>query len=79
MENTICHGGHFYSVTTLLATAVGMIHAFIGEALLTNTHHVPSRFLLRKMVHYFHHVFVVQGGVINESSQLALVFVGCYL
>ncbi|KAH6871656.1 hypothetical protein BKA70DRAFT_1450930 [Coprinopsis sp. MPI-PUGE-AT-0042] len=61
MENSICYGGHFYSVPTLLSTVVGLIHAFIGEDFLTNTQHVASRFLLRRMVHFFHHAFVVQG------------------
>ncbi|KAH6910439.1 hypothetical protein BKA70DRAFT_1424106 [Coprinopsis sp. MPI-PUGE-AT-0042] len=61
MENSICYGGHFYSVSTLLHTVVGLIHAFIGDDVLTNTQHVPSRFLLRRMVHFFHHAFVVQG------------------
>ena len=60
MENSICHGGHFYSIPTLLKTAIGVIHAFIGEALLTNTDHADSRFLLRKMVHFFHHSLVVR-------------------
>ncbi|KAH6869832.1 hypothetical protein BKA70DRAFT_1131554 [Coprinopsis sp. MPI-PUGE-AT-0042] len=61
MENSICYGGHFYSVSTLLHTVVGLIHAFIGDDVLTNTQHVPSCFLLRRMVHFFHHAFVVQG------------------
>ncbi|KAH6913575.1 hypothetical protein BKA70DRAFT_1082886, partial [Coprinopsis sp. MPI-PUGE-AT-0042] len=60
MENAVCHGGHFYSVPTLLETVVGLIHAFIGEADLTNTAHNPSRLLLRRMVHFFHHCFVVR-------------------
>ncbi|KAH6887774.1 hypothetical protein BKA70DRAFT_1122083, partial [Coprinopsis sp. MPI-PUGE-AT-0042] len=61
MENSICYGGHFYAIPTLLNTVVGLIHAFIGEDLLTNTQHVASRFLLRRMLHFFHHAFVVQG------------------
>jgi hypothetical protein len=68
IENAICYGGHFYSASTLLASVVGIIHTFIGKALLTNTHHTPSRFLLRRIVHYFHHVFVVQGGSTHESG-----------
>ncbi|KAH6914629.1 hypothetical protein BKA70DRAFT_1094063 [Coprinopsis sp. MPI-PUGE-AT-0042] len=62
MENSICHGGHFYSIATMLTTVVGLIHAFIGEADLTNTGHLPSRLLLRRMVHFFHHIFVTQEG-----------------
>ncbi|KAH6876508.1 hypothetical protein BKA70DRAFT_1055008, partial [Coprinopsis sp. MPI-PUGE-AT-0042] len=62
MENSICYGGHFYAVPNLLDTVVGLIHAFIGEDFLTNTQHVESRFLLRRMVHFFHHAFVVQDG-----------------
>ncbi|KAH6868940.1 hypothetical protein BKA70DRAFT_1242686 [Coprinopsis sp. MPI-PUGE-AT-0042] len=68
MENSICYGRHFYSVATLLPTVVGVIHAFIGEAQLTNTQHSPSRFLLRRMVHFFHYTFVCQGGFTAESD-----------
>ncbi|KAH6902505.1 hypothetical protein BKA70DRAFT_1026160, partial [Coprinopsis sp. MPI-PUGE-AT-0042] len=66
MENAICHGGHFYSIATMLTTVVGLIHAFIGDADLTNTVHIPSRLLLRKMVHFFHHTFVVQDDAESE-------------
>ncbi|KAH6902170.1 hypothetical protein BKA70DRAFT_1113287 [Coprinopsis sp. MPI-PUGE-AT-0042] len=70
MENSICYGGHFYAVPTLLNTVVGLIHAFIGEDLLTNTQHVESRFLLRRMVHFFHHTFVVQGVSYDATEHL---------
>jgi hypothetical protein len=75
MENSICYGGHFYAVPNLLDTVVGLIHAFIGDDVLTNTQHVASRFLLCKMVHYFHHAFVVQNvalGLAGESKILSL-------
>ncbi|KAH6888288.1 hypothetical protein BKA70DRAFT_1027610, partial [Coprinopsis sp. MPI-PUGE-AT-0042] len=68
MENSICYGGHFYSVATLLPTVVGVIHAFIGEASLTNTDHFPSRLLLRRMVHFFHFAFICKGGVLAASA-----------
>ncbi|KAH6884623.1 hypothetical protein BKA70DRAFT_1445796 [Coprinopsis sp. MPI-PUGE-AT-0042] len=68
MENSICYGGHFYSVATLLPTVIGVIHAFIGEARLTNTDHFPSRLLLRRMVHFFHYSFVCRGGLTAESA-----------
>ncbi|KAH6901004.1 hypothetical protein BKA70DRAFT_1437233 [Coprinopsis sp. MPI-PUGE-AT-0042] len=47
---------------------VGLIHTFIGEDFLTNTQHVESRFLLRRMVHFFHHAFVVQGVSYNTPD-----------
>ncbi|KAH6874092.1 hypothetical protein BKA70DRAFT_1449740 [Coprinopsis sp. MPI-PUGE-AT-0042] len=73
MRDSICYGGHFYAVPALLNTVVGLIHAFIGEDLLTNTQHMASRFLLRRMLHFFHHAFVVQGvshRTLNHGSEL---------
>jgi hypothetical protein len=53
-EHAVCHGGHFYSTSTLQQTLFGIVHAFIGGQVVTNTEHMPSRKLLRRMAHFFY-------------------------
>ena len=52
--HAICHGGHFYSTGNLQRTFFGIVHAFIGGQLLTNTEHSPSRGLLRRMGQFYY-------------------------
>lgn len=52
--HTVCHGGHFYSTPNLQQTLFGIVHAFIGGQLLTNTEHSKSRGLLRRMIQFFY-------------------------
>ncbi|KAF8177880.1 hypothetical protein BJ912DRAFT_811635, partial [Pholiota molesta] len=50
-ENSICHGGHFYSMSTLKDTLCGIIHVFVGYHDVTNNDdRAHSRFLLREMI-----------------------------
>jgi hypothetical protein len=64
-DHAICHGGHFYCTSTLLQTLFGIVHAFIGGLVLTNTEHLPSRKLLRRMAQFFYDGLVL-GNVSSE-------------
>ena len=59
IEDSICHGSHFYSTSTLTDTFAGIVHCLIAENVVTNTSHVASRALLLRMLHYFHEEFIV--------------------
>ncbi|KAF8148492.1 hypothetical protein B0H34DRAFT_679810, partial [Crassisporium funariophilum] len=48
--HALCHGGHFYVMSCMRDTLVGMTHAFMANSYITNTHHTKSRLLLRRMV-----------------------------
>ena len=50
LENTIIHGGHFYSSSLIQATVESLIHTFILSNFISNTFHHPSRQLLRRIV-----------------------------
>lgn len=56
---SICHGGHFYSSSTLRSTCHGIFHTFIACSLLTNTEHTrASRELLRRFLYFYHKAFL---------------------
>jgi hypothetical protein len=55
-EASICHGGHFYAMSTICATVYGIMHTLVGSNILTNAEHtMDSRMLLRRLVSYVHH------------------------
>jgi hypothetical protein len=59
MESAICHGGHFYCMSTIRDSIFGIFHTFSASSLLTNTEHTKdARLLLRRIVTYIHYVFV---------------------
>jgi hypothetical protein len=69
-EHAICHGGHFYAISTIQDTMFGLVHSFITGNLVTNTDHVSSRLLLRRMAHFYHGAFVQ--GVVDKDRMLCL-------
>jgi hypothetical protein len=56
-EASICHGGHFYPMSTMRNTMYGIMHTFVGSSVLTNTEHTTdSRMLLQRLVsHVYSH------------------------
>ena len=50
---TICHGGHFYSTSTLQDILRGTIHGFMDHTKITNTNHPPAAALLRRMSTFY--------------------------
>lgn len=69
-EHAICHGGHFYAIGTMQDSMFGLVHSFIAGNLVTNTDHVASRLLLRRMAHFYHGAYVL--GLINEEGRLGI-------
>jgi hypothetical protein len=58
-ESAICHGGHFYAMSTIRDTIFGMYHMFAASRTITNTEHTEDAFtLLRRMVVYMHYILV---------------------
>jgi hypothetical protein len=50
---TICHGGHFYSTSTLQDTLRGTVHSFMDHSKITNTNHPAASALLRRMSTFY--------------------------
>lgn len=59
IEDSICHGSHFYSMSTLTDTFAGIVHCLIADNVVTNTSHFASRALLLRMIHYLHEEFII--------------------
>lgn len=59
IEDSISHGSHYYSSSTLTDTFSGIVHCLIAENVVTNTSHFASRSLLLRMIHYFHEEYIV--------------------
>jgi hypothetical protein len=59
LESAICHGGHFYSISTIRDSVYGIYRTFSASGLLTNTEHTKdARLLLRRLVAFLHYIFV---------------------
>jgi hypothetical protein len=50
---TICHGGHFYTTSTLQDTLRGTVHSFMDHIKITNTNHPNAAALLRRMSTFY--------------------------
>jgi hypothetical protein len=50
LENSIIHGGHFYSSSLMQSTLTSLVHTFVLNEFISNTFHHPSRQLLRHIV-----------------------------
>jgi hypothetical protein len=72
-QHVICHGGHFYSCGNIQDTMFGIVHTFIGNKMLTNAEHSPSRLLLRRISFFYHDILVkkrLQEDGMSSHSQL---------
>jgi hypothetical protein len=69
-KHAICHGGHFYAISAIQDTMFGLVHGFISGNLVTNTEHLSSRKLLRRMALWYHGVFVL--GIVDNTGMLYL-------
>lgn len=56
---TICHGGHFYSYSTLIDSVIGLFRCWAQDGLITNTNHNASRLLLIRIMVLWHRHFVL--------------------
>ena len=71
IEHSICSGGHFFVMSCMTDTLIGMTHAFMADSYITNTHHTKSRLLLRRMV-----IFVYLGLVEQALEDDGMCFDG---
>ena len=61
-EHAICHGGHFYAMSTIRDTCFRIYHMFVGGSALTNTEYsLHAHQMLTCMLFYIHNSFVHQG------------------
>ena len=70
-EAVICHGSHFYAMSTIQDTIYGVFHMFTLRSFITNTEHFhASRLLLRRLVVHIHHVLVVTPSDAEPSAHV---------
>src|ERR1700679_1405191 len=68
-ESAICHGGHFYAMSTIQDTVFVLYHMFVASKRVTNTEHShDAHLLLRRMVIYFHYVLFKLGSKPTPSA-----------
>ena len=67
IDNVIAQGGHYYSSSLMQETLQGLVHAFVLNKFLTNTEHIPSRHLLRRIL-IFYYVGLIEGGISEKSE-----------
>ncbi|PPR00997.1 hypothetical protein CVT24_000571 [Panaeolus cyanescens] len=67
LTKAITSGGHFFAALLLRDTATGIIHAFILNALLTNSTHVRSRLLLRRILLFYFMMIFQKKPILLES------------
>jgi hypothetical protein len=70
---TICHGGHFYSTSTLQDMLRGTVHSFMDHIKITNTNHPPAAALLRRMS-TFYFAGLVQEVYEGETVDIQVVY-----
>lgn len=58
-ESAICHGGHFYAMSSIRDTIFAIYHMFCCSKKITNTEHSKdSHLLILRLVTYVHHMLV---------------------
>jgi hypothetical protein len=68
-QSAICHGGHFYAMSTIRDTIFGIYHMFVASRNITNTEHTQdAHLLLRRLVVHTHYVLVKRGSKHNFST-----------
>jgi hypothetical protein len=70
---SICHGGHFYSSSTMQDSLAGIIHSFVDHIKITNTNHPPVASLLRYMARFYHTGLIEVGVEAFTGEHLCLL------
>ena len=70
---SICTGGHFYSMTTLTESIIGLYRTWALGGLITNTNHDPSRLLLIRIMYFWHRHFVLHQEVNGRHLAIYLL------
>ncbi|EDR05515.1 uncharacterized protein LACBIDRAFT_329480 [Laccaria bicolor S238N-H82] len=66
IDDVVAQGGHYYSSYLMQETLQGIVHAFVLNKFLTNTEHIPSRHLLRRIL-IFYQVGLIEGGISEDD------------
>jgi len=66
--HSLCHGRHFYSMSTIQDTLFGIVHAFVVDSYITNTSHENTRTMIRRMVIFIHRALIDQE--LDEDGEL---------
>ena len=69
-EHAVCRGGHFLATSTMQDTFSALVHTFVCAATITNEIYHESRFILTKMIMFYHTAFVKQALI---SGQLSVI------
>ncbi|EDR01932.1 uncharacterized protein LACBIDRAFT_332749 [Laccaria bicolor S238N-H82] len=69
IDDVIAQGGHYYSSYLMQETLQGVVHAFVLNKFLTNTEHIPSHHLLRRIL-IFYQVGLIEGGISEDDPAL---------
>ncbi|KAF8240400.1 hypothetical protein L208DRAFT_1212558, partial [Tricholoma matsutake] len=70
-ESAICHGGHFYAMSTIQDMVFRLYHMFVASKRVTNTEHSHDAHLLfQRMVTYLDYVLVKCGSKLDLSTPL---------
>ena len=72
LEDTIIHGGHFYSSSLMQATAESLVHSFVLSDFISNTFHDPSCQLLRRIVLFWGHALLEKRLTSKGKAAVAL-------
>jgi hypothetical protein len=75
-EAAICHGGHFYAMSTIQDTVFGLYHMFVASKQITNTEHShDAHLLLRRMLIHTHYILVKHGSNLHLTTEATMVHV----
>lgn len=53
LKNSICHGRHFYAASSMRGSVWGVIHTFVLDELITNTHISPVSKIFRRLFYFW--------------------------
>ena len=71
-ESAICHGGHFYAMSTIQDTVFGIYHTFVAGRNITNTEHTEDAcLLLQRLIIHIHNVLVKCSPHLNQPAKPA--------
>ncbi|EDQ98862.1 uncharacterized protein LACBIDRAFT_335581 [Laccaria bicolor S238N-H82] len=74
IDDVIAQGGHYYSSYLMQETLQGIVHAFVLNKFLTNTEHIPSRHLLRRIL-IFYQVGLIEGAISEDGEIRPSLFI----
>ncbi|KAL0572373.1 hypothetical protein V5O48_009588 [Marasmius crinis-equi] len=70
LENSLCHGSHFFAATTMTDTCVGIMHTFTHQLHITNQPDVEHRLTLARVMCYWES-FLVDSTYFDRDRLLA--------